>query len=139
MLSFVYTLLAHDATAALETVGLDAYVGFLHRDRPGRASLALDLMEEFRAVYADRFVISLINKKEVTASGFMQKENGTVVMDDNTRRVILKAWQAKKQEQITHPFLEEKIEWGLVPYAQAMLLARFIRGDLDEYPPFMWK
>lgn len=139
MLSFVYTLLAHDAVAALETVGLDPYVGFLHRDRPGRVSLALDLMEELRAVYADRFVISLINKREVNASGFTQMENGAVTMDDDTRKNILKAWQSKKQEEIRHPFLQEKLEWGLVPYAQAMLLARFIRGDLDGYPAFMWK
>ncbi|MCM1566923.1 MAG: type I-C CRISPR-associated endonuclease Cas1c [Dehalobacter sp.] len=139
MLSFVYTLLAHDVAAALETVGLDPYVGFLHRDRPGRISLALDLMEEMRAVYADRFVISLINKREVKAEGFTQKENGAVIMDDDTRKIILKAWQSRKQEIITHPFLQEKLEWGLVPYAQAMLLARFIRGDLDGYPPFMWK
>jgi len=139
MLSFVYTLLAHDVAAALETVGLDPYVGFLHRDRPGRVSLALDLMEELRSVYADRFVISLINKREINASGFTQKENGAVIMDDDTRRTILKAWQSKKQETITHPFLQEKLEWGLVPYSQAMLLARFIRGDLDGYPTFMWK
>ncbi|KUO58626.1 MAG: type I-C CRISPR-associated endonuclease Cas1 [Gracilibacter sp. BRH_c7a] len=139
MLSFVYTLLAHDAAAALETVGLDPYVGFLHRDRPGRISLAFDLMEELRAVYADRFVISLINKREVKAEGFTQKENGAVIMDDDTRKIILKAWQSRKQEMITHPFLQEKLEWGLVPYTQAMLLARFIRGDLEGYPPFMWK
>ena len=139
MLSFVYTLLAHDVAAALETVGLDPYVGFLHRDRPGRVSLALDMMEELRSVYADRFVISLINKREVNANGFIQKENGAVIMDDDTRKTILKAWQSKKQETITHPFLQEKLEWGLVPYAQSMLLARFIRGDMDGYPPFMWK
>lgn len=139
MLSFVYTLLAHDVAAALETVGLDPYVGFLHRDRPGRVSLALDMMEELRSVYADRFVISLINKREINADGFTQKENGAVNMDDDTRKEILKAWQSKKQEIITHPFLQEKLEWGLVPYAQAMLLARFIRGDLDAYPTFMWK
>lgn len=139
MLSFVYTLLAHDVAAALETVGLDPYVGFLHRDRPGRVSLALDMMEELRSVYADRFVISLINKREVNTKGFTKKENGAVIMDDETRRTILKAWQEKKQETIKHPFLQEKIEWGLVPYTQAMLLARFIRGDLDGYPPFMWK
>ena len=139
MLSFVYTLLAHDVAGALEAVGLDAYVGFLHRDRPGRISLALDLMEELRSVYADRFVLSLINKKIVNAGGFTQKENGAVVMDDDTRKTVLSAWQAKKQEKITHPFLDEKLEWGLVPYVQAMLLARHIRGDLDEYPPFLWK
>ena len=139
MLSFVYTLLAHDVAAALETVGLDPYVGFLHRDRPGRVSLALDMMEELRSVYADRFVISLINKREVNSSGFTQKENGAVIMDDDTRKTILSAWQSKKQEIITHPFLQEKLQWGLVPYAQAMLLARYIRGDLDGYPTFMWK
>jgi CRISPR-associated protein Cas1 len=139
MLSFVYTLLAHDVAAALETVGLDPYVGFLHRDRPGRVSLALDMMEELRSVYADRFVISLINKREVNSSGFTQKENGAVIMDDDTRKTILQVWQSKKQEIITHPFLQEKLEWGLVPYVQAMLLARYIRGDLDGYPPFMWK
>jgi CRISPR-associated protein Cas1 len=139
MLSFVYTLLAHDVAAALETVGIDPYVGFLHRDRPGRISLALDMMEELRSVYADRFVISLINKREVNTNGFTQKENGAVIIDDETIKTILKAWQTRKQEKITHPFLQEKLEWGLVPYAQAMLLARFIRGDLDGYPPFMWK
>ena len=139
MISYVYTLLAHDVAAALETVGLDSYVGFLHRDRPGRVSLALDMMEELRSVYADRFVISLINKREVNEKGFTKKENGAVIMDDETRRTILRAWQGKKQELIKHPFLQEKIEWGLVPYAQAMLLARFIRGDLDGYPPFLWK
>lgn len=139
LLSFTYTLLTHDVASALETVGLDAYVGFLHRDRPGRISLALDLMEELRSVYADRFVLSLINKRIIDANGFTKKENGAVVMDDNTRKSLLSAWQEKKRERITHPFLEEKIEWGLVPYAQAMLLARFIRGDLEEYPPFLWK
>lgn len=139
MLSFVYTLLAYDVAAALETVGLDPYVGFLHRDRPGRISLALDMMEELRSVYADRFVISLINKREVNVDGFTQNENGAVIMDDDTRITVLKAWQSKKQETITHPFLQEKLEWGLVPYSQAMLLARFIRGDLDAYPTFMWK
>jgi CRISPR-associated protein Cas1 len=139
MLSFVYTLLAHDIAAALETVGLDPYVGFLHRDRPGRISLALDMMEELRSVHADRFVISLINKREVNTKGFTQKENGSVIMDDDTRKILLKAWQDKKQEKITHPFLQEQLEWGLIPHAQAMLLARFIRGDLDAYPPFMWK
>ncbi|HEX2938662.1 MAG TPA: type I-C CRISPR-associated endonuclease Cas1c [Ruminiclostridium sp.] len=139
MLSFVYTLLAHDTASALEAVGLDPYVGFMHRDRPGRISLALDLMEELRGVFADRFVLSLINKRIVNKSGFCQKENAAVLMNDETRKVILSAWQTRKQEQITHPFLEEKLEWGLVPYVQAMLLARFIRGDLDAYPPFMWK
>lgn len=139
MLSFVYTLLAHDVASALETVGLDPYIGFLHRDRPGRVSLALDLMEELRSVFADRFALSLINKRIVNRSGFIQKENGAVLMDNGTRKAILTAWQDRKQEQITHPFLEEKLEWGLVPYAQALLLARYIRGDLDAYPTFLWK
>jgi CRISPR-associated protein Cas1 len=139
LLSFVYTILANDCAAALETVGLDAYVGFLHRDRPGRASLALDLMEELRGVFADRFVTTLINKKEINAKGFLKRENGSVMMDDDTRRAVLKAWQERKKEIITHPFLKEKMEWGLVPYAQSMLLARYLRGDLDGYPPFLWK
>lgn len=139
LLSFIYTLLANDCSSALEAVGLDAYVGFLHRDRPGRISLALDLMEELRSVLADRFVITLINKKVVTAKGFQKRENGAVVMDDNTRKTVLAAWQEKKREQLTHPFLNEKIMWGLVPYVQAMLLARYLRGDLDAYPPFLWK
>lgn len=139
LLSFAYTLLSNDMKSALESVGLDAYVGFLHRDRPGRASLALDMMEELRGVYADRFVLSLINKKIIDGKGFYVKENGAVIMDDDTRKVVIKAWQERKQEKITHPYLNEQIPWGLVPYAQALLLARHIRGDLDEYPPFLWK
>ena len=120
-------------------MGLDPYVGFLHRDRPGRTSLSLDLMEEFRSVIADRFVLSIINKKQVKATGFTEKENGAILMDDDTRRSVLNAWQLRKQEMLTHPFLEEKIPWGLAPYIQAMLLARYLRGDLDGYPPFFWK
>ena len=139
LLSFTYTLLTNMCAAALETVGFDPYVGFMHTDRPGRASLALDLMEELRAVFADRFVLSLINKRMVSSSGFRQKENGAVIMDDDTRKSVLSAWQMRKQEVIRHPFLEEKVEWGMVPYTQALLLARYIRGELDEYPPFMWK
>ncbi|MNX45100.1 CRISPR-associated protein Cas4/endonuclease Cas1 fusion [compost metagenome] len=139
LLSFVYTLLSNDMKSALEAVGLDAYVGFLHRDRPGRASLALDMMEELRGVFADRLVISMINKKVIQEKGFYKKENGAVIMDDNTRKSVLKVWQERKQEKIIHPYLNEKISWGLVPYAQALLLARYIRGDLDEYPPFLWK
>ena len=111
----------------------------MHTDRPGRISLALDLMEELRAVYADRFVLSMINKREINSKGFTQKEDGAVIMDDDTRKAVLKAWQSRKQEEITHPFLNERVEWGMVPYVQAMLLARYIRGDLDEYPPFLWK
>ncbi len=139
LLSFTYSLLAHDVSSALESVGLDPYVGFLHRDRPGRTSLSLDLMEEFRSVIADRFVLSIINKKQVKATGFTEKENGAILMDDDTRRSVLNAWQLRKQELLTHPFLEEKIPWGLAPYIQAMLLARYLRGDLDGYPPFFWK
>ncbi|MDF2925137.1 MAG: CRISPR-associated protein Cas1 [Paenibacillaceae bacterium] len=139
LLSFAYALLANDVKAALEGVGLDAYVGFLHRDRPGRASLALDMMEELRGIYADRFVLSLINKKVVNDGGFFAKETGAVVMDDPTRKQFVKLWHDKKQEIIIHPYLGEKIAWGLVPHAQALLLARHLRGDLDEYPPFLWK
>lgn len=139
LLSFAYTLLANDTAAALETVGLDAYVGFMHRERPGRASLALDLMEELRGVMADKFVLSLINRKVLTKIDFYKKENESVLLTDEARKKFLKAWQEKKQEMITHPFLGEKIPWGLVPYSQALLLARFLRGDLDEYPPFLWK
>ncbi|WP_018887423.1 type I-C CRISPR-associated endonuclease Cas1c [Paenibacillus massiliensis] len=139
LLSFAYTLLSNDMKSALESVGLDPYVGFLHRDRPGRPSLALDVMEELRGVYADRFVLSLINKKIVNDKGFYIKENGAVIMDDDTRKKVIKAWQERKQERIQHPYLNEQIPWGLVPYAQSLLLARHIRGDLDEYPPFLWK
>ncbi|MDY2725938.1 MAG: type I-C CRISPR-associated endonuclease Cas1c [Anaerostipes faecalis] len=139
MLSFIYTLLANECAAALSSVGLDPYVGFLHRDRPGRVSLALDLMEELRSVFADRFVLSLINKKIVKAADFIKKENNAVLMTDEGRKKILNAWQMRKKEVIKHPFLGEKIEWGLVPYVQSLLLARYIRGDVDEYPVFMWK
>ncbi|GKU76524.1 type I-C CRISPR-associated endonuclease Cas1c [Paenibacillus sp. L3-i20] len=139
MLSFAYTLLSKDMAAALEAVGLDAYVGFLHRDRPGRESLALDVMEELRGVFADKFVLSLINKKILNSEDFFKKENGAVIMKDDGRKTFLKAWQEKKQEKITHPYLGEKISWGLVPHVQALLLARYLRDDLDEYPPFLWK
>jgi CRISPR-associated protein Cas1 len=139
MLSFAYSLLANMCAASLETVGLDPYVGFLHKDRPGRVSLALDLMEEFRSVMADRFVLTIINKRMISSKGFIQKENGAVIMNDETRKLFLSAWQERKQDVIQHPFLDEKIEWGMVPYVQALLLARYIRGDLDEYPPFLWK
>ncbi|MBO0466466.1 type I-C CRISPR-associated endonuclease Cas1 [Enterococcus plantarum] len=139
MLSLAYTLLAQECAAALETVGLDPYVGFMHQDRPGRASLALDLMEELRGIYADRFVLTLINKKMVTEKDFVKKESGAVILTDDGRRTFFQKWQEKKQEQIQHPFLGEKINWGLVPYAQALLLSRFLRDDLDGYPPFLWK
>ncbi len=139
MLSFVYTLLTNQITSALEVVGLDPYVGFMHTDRPGRTSLSLDLIEELRAVMADRFVLSLINKKIVNRKNFIQKENGAVLMDSDTRKKLLSEWQNKKKEIITHPYLKEKIEWGMVPYVQAMLLARYLRGDLEAYPVFLWK
>ncbi|OGQ87098.1 MAG: subtype I-C CRISPR-associated endonuclease Cas1 [Deltaproteobacteria bacterium RIFOXYD12_FULL_56_24] len=139
LLSFVYTLVMHDIRSALESVGLDPAVGFLHRDRPGRASLALDLMEEFRPVLADRLVLSLINLGVMKKSGFRQAETGGVTMDADTRKALLVAYQKRKQEEINHPFLNEKIEIGLLPFAQALLLARHVRGDLDGYPPFIWK
>lgn len=139
LLSFSYTLLCGMCAAALESVGLDPYVVFFHVSVPGRVALALDLMEEFRNVYADRFVLTLINKRQITANDFTVKENGAVLLSDEARKTVLTQWQNKKAESITHPFLEEKIEWGLAPYAQALLLARYLRGDLDEYPPFLWK
>jgi len=139
MLSFAYSLLANDCASALESVGLDAYVGFLHRDRPGRKSLALDLMEEMRPTIADRFVITLINNRVFSADDFETRESGAVLMKEQARSLFLRSWQEKKKESITHPYLEEKMQWGLVPYIQALLLARYLRGDLDEYPSFLWK
>jgi CRISPR-associated protein Cas1 len=139
LLSFLYTILAHDVEAALESVGLDPQVGFLHRDRPGRSSLALDMMEEFRAYFVDRMVLSLINRKQISGNGFIKKESGAVVMTDDTKKAVLAEWQNKKKEEIKHPYLDEKIPIGLLPYAQALLMARHIRGDLDDYPPFFWK
>lgn len=139
LLSFAYSLLANDCASALESVGLDAYVGFLHRDRAGRESLALDLMEELRPCIADRFVLSLINNRVLKAADFQVRESGAVMLNEDARRTFLKAWQERKQDVITHPFLEEKMPWGLVPYVQALLLARYLRGDLDDYPPFLWK
>ena len=139
LLSFVYTLLANSMASALEAVGLDPYVGFMHTDRPGRCSLALDMMEELRSSFADRFVLTLINKKIVTGKQFKKSENGAVILKEDARKVVLIEWQKRKKEEIVHPFLEEKVEWGLVPFVQAMLLARYLRGDLEEYPPFLWK
>ncbi len=138
LLSFLYTLLTNEVTSALETVGLDPYVGFLHQDRPGRPSLALDLMEELRPVFADRLALSLVNRKQITGKGFTQKESGGILMDDDTRKQVLSAWQERKKDEIVHPYLKERIPFGLVPHVQAMLLARFLRGDLDAYPPFFW-
>ena len=128
LLSFVYTLLTNTITSALETVGLDPCIGYLHTERPGRVSLSLDLIEELRAVLADRFVLSLINKKIISGKNFDKKENGAVLMDDELRRIVLTEWQNKKKETLTHPYLKEKVEWGMVPYVQAMLLARYLRG-----------
>ena len=139
MLSFAYSLTTGMCTSALEAVGLDPFVGFMHTDRPGRRSLALDLIEEFRALMCDRFVLMLINKRMISSSDFEKRENGAVIMSDDARKVFLSAWQKRKNTVVTHPFLEEKVEWGMLPYVQALLLARYIRGDLDSYPVFMWK
>ncbi len=139
LLSFLYTLLAGDCVGALESVGLDPAVGFLHQDRPGRPSLALDLMEELRSVLADRLALTLINRRQIKPAGFYRRESGAISMDEATRKEVLIAWQKRKQEEIQHPFLAEKVEIGLLPYAQALLLARHIRGDLDGYPGLIWK
>ena len=139
LLSFAYSLLSYECISALESVGLDSYVGFLHQDRPGRSSLALDLMEELRANFADRFVLTIINTGVLNASDFEKRENGSVLLTENGRKSLLKEWQKRKSEVLTHPFLKEKIPWGLIPYIQALLLARYLRGDIDGYPPFLWK
>lgn len=139
LLSFLYTLLVHDAASACEAVGLDPAVGTLHRDRPGRPSLALDMIEEFRPFLADRLVLSLINTRQVQASGFVTTESGAVLMDDATRKKVLTAYQKRKQETITHAFLDEKTTVGMLVHLQARLLSRFLRGDLDGYPPFLWR
>ena len=139
LLSFLYTLLVHDARSACEAAGLDSQVGFLHRDRPGRPSLALDLMEEMRAFLCDRLALSLINRRQVQLGGFETTETGAVLMTDATRKTVLTAYQKRKQEQLTHPFLDEKVSVGLMVHLQARLLARHLRGDLDAYPAFIWK
>lgn len=139
LLSFLYTLLYHDARSALETVGLDPAVGFLHRDRPGRLSLALDLMEEFRPMLADRLALSLINLGQVRKKGFKVTETGAVLMDDDTRKTLLTEYQKRKQIEIEHPFIKEKMPLGMLLLAQAQLLSRYLRGDLEEYPPFIWR
>ncbi|MDR2819147.1 MAG: type I-C CRISPR-associated endonuclease Cas1c [Desulfovibrio sp.] len=135
LLSFLYTLLTHDVRSALESVGLDPAVGFLHRDRPGRPSLALDMIEEFRPYIADRLALTLINKGQVTGKGFVQQKSGAVVMTEAARKEVLFAWQQRKAEEVQHPFLQEKMRVGLLWHAQARLLARHLRGDLDGYPP----
>lgn len=137
MLSYAYTLLTYEMASALESVGLDPYVGFLHTDRPGRVSLALDMIEELRPYMAERFVISLINRKQISSKGFIEKESGGVIMDKDTKNIFLTAWQKRKQQEITHPFINERIELGLLPYVQAMLMARFLRNDIENYPPFL--
>ena len=139
MLSLAYTLIANDCTAALETVGLDPYVGFLHALRPGRTSLALDMMEEFRAYLGDRFVLSLINKRQITPKDFLYQGDNGVVMTDNGRKTFIIAWQNRKRETLIHPYLNEKVEIGLLPYVQAMMLARYVRKDIDNYPVFLIK
>ena len=139
MLSLAYTLIANDCTAALETVGLDPYVGFLHALRPGRTSLALDMMEEFRAYLGDRFVLSLINKRQITPKDFLYQGDNGVVMTDNGRKTFITAWQNRKRETFIHPYLNEKVEIGLLPYIQAMMLARYVRKDIDNYPVFLIK
>jgi len=139
LLSFIYTLVVHDVRSALESVGLDPAVGFLHRDRPGRPGLALDMMEEFRPFLADRLTLSLINLNQVQKKGFKEMESGAVLMDDETRKTLLVAYQKRKQDEIFHPFIEEKVTIGLLFHMQALLLARCLRGDLDGYPTFIWK
>jgi CRISPR-associated protein Cas1 len=139
LLSFMYTLLAHDVRSALETVGLDPAVGFLHRDRPGRSGLALDMMEEFRPVIADRLVLSLINRRQLNKKGFSRAANGAVTMDSDTRKKTLVEYQNRKQDEVYHPYIEEKVPIGLLFFIQANLMARHIRGDIDGYPPFFWR
>ena len=139
MLSFAYSLIANDCAAALETVGLDPYVGLFHSLRPGRISLALDVMEEFRAYLGDRFVLSLINKRQISPKDFLTQGDNGIIMTDNGRKVFLTAWQNRKRETIIHPYLKEKVEIGLLPYVQAMMLARYIRNDIDNYPVFIVK
>ncbi len=139
LLSFFYSLLAHDCRSALESVGLDAAVGFLHRDRPGRPSLALDLMEEFRPVLADRAALTLLNRKQITARDFIRQETGAVELREDARKLALTTWQERKRDEIMHPYLGEKTTVGLLPFVQARLLACLLRGDLDAYPAFLWR
>lgn len=139
LLSFHYALLAHDCRSAAESVGLDPQCGFLHRDRPGRPSLALDLMEEFRPTLADRAALTLINRQQITEKDFETKENGAVLLKEDSRKIVLQHWQERKQTGVVHPFLQEKMTVGLLPHIQARLLARHLRGDLDAYPAFVSK
>jgi CRISPR-associated protein Cas1 len=139
LLSFLYTLLTHDCRSALEAVGLDPAVGFLHRDRPGRPSLALDMLEEFRPLLADRLALSLVNRRQVNEGDFVKLDNGAILLKDDSRKTVLTAYQERKREELRHAFIEEKLPIGLFPAVQAQLLARHLRGDLDAYPPFLWK
>ncbi len=139
LLSFIYTLLMYDVRSALDSVGLDSCVGMLHRDRPGRPSLALDMMEEWRPVIADRLVLSLINREQLSGRDFKKAETGAVLLSDEGRKTVLTAYQKRKQEEITHPYLQETVKTGLLFYIQALLLARHLRGDMDGYPAFLWK
>ncbi len=139
LLSFIYTLVTHECASALQGVGLDPYVGFLHQDRPGRQSLALDLLEEFRAPWADRFVLTLINRKQIQPGDFITEASGAVRLKDDARKNVLTAWQERKQVEINHPYLDESVPVGLLPHCQAMLLARHIRGDTEYYPPYLVK
>ena len=139
LLSFSYTLLTHEISSAMQTVGLDPYVGFMHRDRPGRLSLALDMLEEFRAPWCDRFALTLINRKQVSVTDFVTEASGAVRMTDSSRKEFLTAWQERKLTEITHPYTKEKMPLGLLPHIQSQLLARYLRGDLEAYPPYVSK
>ena len=139
LLSYVYTLITHECSSALQGVGLDPYVGLLHQDRPGRVSLALDLLEEFRASWADRFVLTLINRRQIQVNDFVTEVSGAVRLTDEARKTLLTNWQERKQVEIMHPYLEEQVPIGLLPHCQAMLLARHIRGDIEYYPPYLVK
>ncbi len=139
LLSFAYALIGNECASALYGVGLDPYVGFLHQDRPGRTSLAQDLLEEFRAYWADRFILTLINRKQIQLKDFITEASGAVRLSDDARKVFLTAWQERKQKEVMHPYLNEKVSIGLLPHCQAMLLARHIRGDTEFYPPFLVK
>lgn len=139
LLSFLYTILSHDVRSALTSVGLDPYVGFLHTDRPGRPSLALDIMEEMRPILVDRLALNFVNLCRISKDDFVEKETGGIIMKDDTRIIILEGWQDRKNEFVFHHFIEEKIKIGLIPHVQSMMLARYIRGDIDNYPPFIMK
>jgi len=139
LLSFAYVMLINDCASALEGAGLDSYVGFMHQDRPGRKSLALDLVEELRSVFADRVVLNCINNRKIQPKHFEERETGECLLTEEGRKVFIDAWQSKKREELRHPYLKEKVQWGLLPHVQSLLLARCLRGDIDEYPPFLWK